>query len=55
MLAEGWLRGVEWSGTRWLEVGDRGRGDWKTVSVDAAWAENEFWVASRKVGRSTIF
>lgn len=26
LLAEGWLRGVEWSGTRWLEVGDRGNG-----------------------------
>lgn len=29
-------------------------GDWKTVSVDAASTENELWVASRKVGRSTI-
>lgn len=36
-----------------LEIG--GRGDWKSVSVDAAWTENELWVASRKVERSTIF
>lgn len=28
LLAEGWLRGVEWSGTRWLEVGDKG--EWAT-------------------------